>query len=280
MSIFTSDKPDTTIPQGDAFLESVGKVYLVGAGPGDPDLITRKGLRCLHAADVVLYDRLVSSKLLQETRPGTELIFVGKEAGCHSMGQEQIHVLLITYARQNKTVVRLKGGDPYLFGRGGEEALALVEAGIPFEVVPGVSSALAVPAYAGIPVTHRDYTSSVTIVTGHEGTSSSPDVNWEALAAVKGTIVVLMGVKALPKFTQRLLEAGMDAMLPAAVIQEGTTENQRVVLGTLATIAECALTAQLKTPALTVIGNVVDLCQQLPHISGIENLQGKPERVR
>jgi uroporphyrin-III C-methyltransferase len=236
-----------------------GKVFLIGAGPGDAELITVKGLRYLHQADVVLYDRLISPLLLDETRPGTELIFVGKESGCHSMPQEKINQLLINHARQGQTVVRLKGGDPFVFGRGGEEAQALVDADIPFEVVPGVSSVTAVPAYAGIPITHRDFTSSVTIVTGHEGYSASPTVNWEALAALGGTLVVLMGVKALPHFTQRLITAGMDPTLPAAIIQEGTTPQQRVITGTLADIAQLAQDAGLASPALTIIGTVVSI---------------------
>jgi uroporphyrin-III C-methyltransferase len=234
-----------------------GKVYLIGAGPGDPELITVKGLRYLRAADVVLYDRLISTELLAETRPGTDLIFVGKEAGCHSLAQDEINALLIYHAHHKRMVVRLKGGDPFVFGRGGEEAQALVDANIPFEIIPGISSAIAVPAYAGIPVTHREYTSSVTIVTGHEGRSASPAVNWEALAALGGTLVILMGVKALPHFTQKLIAHGMDAQLPAAVIQEGTTPRQRVVTGTLATIAARALEEGLSTPALTIIGSVV-----------------------
>lgn len=244
----------------DAAAESQsGKVFLIGAGPGDAELITVKGLRYLRQANVVLYDRLISPLLLDETRPGTELIFVGKEPGCHSMPQEQINKLLISYARQGHTVARLKGGDPFVFGRGGEEAQALVDADIPFEVVPGVSSVTAVPAYAGIPITHRDFTSSVTIVTGHEGYSASPTVNWEALASLGGTLVVLMGVKALPHFTQRLIVAGMDPTLPAAVIQEGTTPQQRVITGTLADIAQRAQDAGLASPALTVIGTVVSI---------------------
>ncbi|HWS83435.1 MAG TPA: uroporphyrinogen-III C-methyltransferase [Ktedonobacteraceae bacterium] len=240
-----------------------GKVFLVGAGPGDAELITVKGLRYLRQADVVLYDRLISPLLLDETHPGTELIFVGKEPGCHSIPQEQINKLLISYARQGHTVVRLKGGDPFVFGRGGEEAQALVDAGIPFEVVPGVSSVTAVPAYAGIPITHRDFTSSVTIVTGHEGYSASPTVNWEALAALGGTLVILMGVKALPHFTQRLIAAGMDPTLPAAIIQEGTTPQQRVITGTLGEIAQRAQEAGLTSPALTVIGTVVSTREAL-----------------
>ncbi len=243
---------------------SCGKVYLIGAGPGDPELITVKGLRYLRAADVILYDRLISLDLLDEARADAERVFVGKGPHCHTMSQAQINALMIAYARSGCTVVRLKGGDPYVFGRGGEEALALAQAGIPFEVVPGVSSAIAVPAYAGIPVTHRDYASSVTIVTGHEGHGhAAPAVNWEALAQLDGTLVVLMGVKALPDFTRRLLEAGLTPDLPAAVIQEGTTPRQRIVTGTLADIAERALAAGLSSPATTVIGRVVGLEQML-----------------
>lgn len=240
-----------------------GKVFLVGAGPGDAELITVKGLRYLRLASVVLYDRLISPVLLEETRLGAERIFVGKEPSYHSIPQEQINKLLISYAQQGHTVVRLKGGDPFVFGRGGEEAQALVDAGIAFEIVPGVSSATAVPAYAGIPITHRDFTSSVTIVTGHEGYSASPAVNWEALAALGGTLIVFMGVKALPHFTQRLIIAGMDATLPAAVIQEGTMPQQRVITGTLGDIAQRAHDAKLTSPALTVIGKVVSIREAL-----------------
>src|SRR5690349_4578054 len=206
-----------------------GKVYLIGAGPGDPELMTIKGMRCLREADVVLYDRLISPLLLEEARPGAALMYVGKGPKNHSLPQEDINTLLITYAHQGCTVARLKGGDPYIFGRGGEEAEALAAAGVPFEVVPGVSSAVAVPAYAGIPVTHRDHASSVTFVTGHEGCHNKEQaVNWEALAALGGTLVVLMGVKALPNFTGRLIAGGLASDTPAAIIQEGTTENQRI----------------------------------------------------
>ncbi len=267
MELFTTHKlvdahSNPGIEDGEAAAQP-GKVFLVGAGPGDAELITVRGLRHLRQADVVLYDRLISPLLLDETRPGTKLIFVGKAPGCHSIPQEQINKLLIGYAQQGHTVVRLKGGDPFVFGRGGEEAQALVDAGIPFEVVPGVSSITAVPAYAGIPITHRDFTSSVTIVTGHEGYSASPTVNWEALATLGGTLVVLMGVKALPHFTQRLTAAGMDPTLPAAIIQEGTTPQQRVIIGTLADIAQRAQDAGLASPALTIIGTVVSIRETL-----------------
>lgn len=240
-----------------------GKVYLIGAGPGDPELITVKGLRCLRLADVVLYDRLISPELLQETRPDAIQVYVGKGPGCHSMPQEQINSLLTSYALQGHTVARLKGGDPFVFGRGGEEALVLAEAQIPFEIIPGITSAIAVPAYAGIPVTHRDYTTSFTVVTGHEGNSASPAVNWEALASLGGTLIVLMGVTALPKFTQRLIAAGLDPATPAATIQEGTTTEQRMVIGNVATIADLAIQAGLAAPALTIIGAVVNVGEAL-----------------
>jgi uroporphyrin-III C-methyltransferase len=239
-----------------------GKVYLVGAGPGDPDLITRKGLRCLHMADVVIYDRLVSEELLDEAPARARRIFVGKKPGCHAIKQEEIESLLIHYARLGYRVVRLKGGDPFVFGRGGEEALALSSAGIPFEVVPGVSSAIAVPAYAGIPVTQRDYSASVTIVTGHEQPTQAA-VNWEALAKTGGTLIILMGVEALSQITQRLLDGGLAPDTEAAVIQQGTTPQQRVVKGTLSNIAQRATTERIQPPAITVIGAVVALSEAL-----------------
>lgn len=235
-----------------------GKVYLIGAGPGDPDLITVKGLRCLRMADVVLYDRLVNPELLEETRQGALLVFVGKGPTKHTMDQEAINTLLVTYALQGNTVVRLKGGDPFIFGRGGEEAEALAKAEVPFEIVPGVTSAISVPAYAGIPVTHRDHASAVTIVTGHEG-KACDGIDWEAAAKLGGTLVVLMSVKTLPQFTRRLIESGLDPELPTAVIQEGTTEKQRVVTGTLSNIAGKAQEAGMTAPATTVIGHVVNL---------------------
>ena len=246
-------------PANNATDNPPGKVYLIGAGPGDLELITIKGLRYLRMADVVLYDRLISAELLDEAPAHAELVFVGKQTGHHMMPQIEINRLMISYARDGRVVVRLKGGDPFVFGRGGEEVLALALADIPFEVIPGVSSAIAVPASAGIPVTHRDYASSVTIVTGHQAhEDESTIVNWKALAQLGGTLVVLMGVKALTDFTHLLREAGLSSELPAAVIQEGTTSRQRVVTGTLADIAERALAAGLSSPATTVIGNVVN----------------------
>ncbi len=246
-------------------------VYLIGAGPGDPELMTLKGLRCLRAADVIIYDRLINPSLLEEARPGAELIFAGKARGCHQMPQEEIHRLMIDCARQGRVVARLKGGDPFVFGRGGEEAAALVEAGIPFEVVPGVSSAIAVPAYAGIPVTHRGYAAQVTIVAGHEGAQAS-EVNWEALAAVDGTLVVLMGLAALPQITRRLLAAGMSLSMPVAVIQHGTLPTQRVVTGSLESIAARVDEAGLQSPAMIIIGSVVSLQPSLAWMQELTTL--------
>ena len=243
---------------------SYGKVFLVGAGPGDPELITLKGLRSLRKADVVVYDRLICPDLLDEAPSKARRVFAGKASGHHSMKQEEINALLITYARRGCIVVRLKGGDPFVFGRGGEEALALAQAGIPFEVVPGVSSAIAVPAYAGIPVTQRDLVSSVTIVTGHEQQSSgSSCVNWEALATLGGTLVILMGVEMLSHITQRLISGGLHPDTPAAVIQQGTVPQQRVVTDTLVGIAEHAWAARITSPAVVVIGAVVALSDPL-----------------
>ena len=233
-------------------------VYLVGAGPGDPDLITVKGLRCLRRADVVVYDRLIDPALLDEARPDAARIFVGKGAGYHTMPQEQINALLVAQARQGRVVVRLKGGDPFVFGRGGEEAAALAAAGIPFEVVPGVSAAIAVPAYAGIPVTHRGHGSLMTVVTAHE-CAPAAGVDWEALARVGGTLIIMMGVAALPRVTQRLRDGGLAPHTPATVIEQGTTAQQRVVEGTLADIAERAAAADIRPPAITVIGAVAAL---------------------
>lgn len=253
---------NTTILHTDTYAETAGrgKVYLIGAGPGDAELITVKGLRCLRQADVVLYDRLISQELLAEARPDAALVFVGKEPGCHALPQDKINQLLVAHAQTGKVVARLKGGDPFVFGRGGEEAQALAETGIPFEIVPGISSAIAVPAYAGIPVTQRGQSAAFTVVTGHKGYDNrTPEIDWEALARLGGTLIVLMGVKALPDFTRRLITGGLDADTPAAVIQEGTLIQQRVVSGTLTTIASLALAAGLSSPAITVIGSVVEL---------------------
>jgi uroporphyrin-III C-methyltransferase len=257
-----------------------GRVYLVGAGPGDADLLTVKGLRCLRAAQVVVYDRLVNAALLEEAPVEARRIFVGKQSGHPSVRQEEIDALLVEQARLGRIVVRLKGGDPCVFGRGGEEAQALAEAGIAFEIVPGVTSAIAVPAYAGIPVTHRGQASTLTIVTGHEtpGSAASP-VNWEALAHLEGTLVILMGIGSLAAISQRLLAAGLAPATPAAVIEQGTIARQRVVTGPLAEIAGRVMTAGLRTPAVIVIGRVVDLSGQLSWFEPSAGVEREEEPV-
>lgn len=237
-----------------------GIVYLVGAGPGDPGLITVKGLACLRRADVVVADYLADVRLVQEAPPHAERIFLSWEVG----RQEKINTLLVDRAEAGKTVVRLKGGDPFVFGRGGEEALYLQEHGIPFEVVPGVTAAVAVPAYAGIPVTHRGITSSFTAVTGHEDpTKLESSINWATLAPGGGTLVFFMGAKNLPFIIEKLIEHGRSPETPIALIQWGTTASQRTLTGTLETIVTVAQTATLTRPVLMVIGEVVRLREQL-----------------
>ena len=239
---------------------SIGKVYLVGAGPGDPDLITRKGLRLLRAADVILYDRLIPPELLQEARADAELIDAGKQPTRHRLSQDDINALLIDRALRGLTVLRLKGGDPFVFGRGGEEALICHEYGIYFEIVPGVSSAFAVPAYAGIPLTHRQLCSAFTVITGHEDpTQPGGSLNYQALSQIGGAIVILMGVRQLGKITARLLRQGLDPDLPAATIEWGTIRHQRTLIGSAATIADLAADAHIQPPAITVLGEVVRL---------------------
>lgn len=241
-----------------------GKVYLVGAGPGDPGLITTKGLKLLRQADVIVYDQLASPDLLKEARPDAQLIYVGKKAGNHALPQEEINRLLADEAGAGRTVVRLKGGDPFVFGRGGEEAEALAAAGIPFEVVPGVTSAVAVPAYAGIPVTHRGLASLVTFITGHEDpTKSESDIPWDILAKTRGTLVFLMGVRNLAENCRRLISGGRPPGTPAAMIESGTLPTQRTVAGTLADIAAKAREADIRPPAILVVGEVVRLRERL-----------------
>ena len=243
---------------------SLGVVSLVGAGPGDPGLITVKGLQRLREADVVAYDRLVDSRLLDEARDDAELIDVGKWAGEGGVRQRSIHTILIDKAHEGKRVVRLKGGDPFVFGRGGEEAQVLAMAGIPFEVVPGVSSAVAAPAYAGIPLTHRDAASFFTVVSAVEdATKTASSVPWDALARTGGTLVVMMGWGVLPRVTERLLDAGMPPLMPAAVVQWGTEPYQQTVVGNLGNIVERAKAANLGPPVVVVIGRVVELRDEI-----------------
>ena len=238
---------------------SNGIVYIVGGGPGDPGLITVKGLNSLRRADVVLYDRLSSPELLNEAPSHAELIDVGKEPKRHRRSQKEINDLLIEKAKEGKVVVRLKGGDPFVFGRGGEECQALAEAGIQYEVVPGVSSAIAVPAYAGIPVTHRGVTTTFAVVAGHTGGAES-DIDWAAISRL-GTIVFLMGVEHMAEIIQQLIANGRSSDTPAAVIREGSTQNQLVVAGTLADIVRKA--EGILPPAILVVGEVVRLREQI-----------------
>jgi uroporphyrin-III C-methyltransferase len=237
-----------------------GIVYLVGAGPGDPRLITALGLERLRQAEVVVYDRLVSERLLDEAPPTAERIFVGKAPGEHSAKQEEINELLLRHARRGRIVVRLKGGDPFVFGRGSEEALACAEAGIPWEVVPGVSSALSVPALAGIPVTHRELAGGFAVVTGHCAEGDRQD--GAALARVE-TLVILMGLSRLPEIAASLLFHGRGANTPVAAIAQGSLPGERVVVGTLGTIAGDVAQAGLKAPATIVVGEVVRVRQRL-----------------
>ncbi len=242
-----------------------GRVVLLGAGPGDPELVTLRGLRWLRRAEVVVYDHLVSPLLLEEAPPSALRIFAGKSRGHHCLPQSAINALLVHHADAGRLVVRLKGGDPFVFGRGGEEALACVAAGIPFEAVPGVSSAVAVPAVAGIPVTHRGLASSFAVVTGHEDPSKpGRQVDWERLAGAVDTLVILMGVAALPEIARRLMAGGRDPETPAAVIHRGTTPAEEVVTGTLRDIARRA--AHLPPPSTIVIGDVVRLRECLQRV--------------
>jgi uroporphyrinogen III methyltransferase/synthase len=237
-----------------------GKVYLVGAGPGDPGLITVKGANCIARADIVVYDYLASPTLLAHANPDAEMIYVGKKGGDHTLPQDGINTLIVEKAKQGNMVVRLKGGDPFIFGRGGEEAEALIAAGIPFEVVPGVTAAIGASAYAGIPLTHRDYTSDVAFVTGHEDpTKAESNVDWKALATGIGTLVFFMGVKNLPTIAANLMANGRSADTPVAVIRWGTTPKQQTVTGNLDTIVADTQRAGIKAPAIIIVGGVVNL---------------------
>jgi uroporphyrinogen III methyltransferase/synthase len=241
-----------------------GKVFLVGAGPGDPGLLTLRAAQVLRTAEVVLFDALASDAVVALAPPQCERIFVGKRGGDHAMPQDEIEALAIEKARRGLNVVRLKGGDPFVFGRGGEEAEALRDAGIAFEVVPGISSVYAVPAYAGIPVTHREYAASFTVLTGHEDPQkSASSLDWAKLADAHRTLVVLMAVANLREIARQLIAHGLAGVTPAAVIQNGTRPTQRTVVGTLATIADDAAAANIEAPAVVVIGGVAQLRERL-----------------
>ena len=247
-----------------------GIVYLVGAGPGDEDLMTRKGLKVLREADVVVYDSLASSSLLNEVRDDAELIFAGKRSSHHFKKQYETNQLLIDLAKEGKNVVRLKGGDPYIFGRGGEEGQELRAAGVDFVVVPGISSSYSVPAYCGIPVTHRDYASSFHVITGHEGNhkNGATVLDYGTLAREEGTLIFLMGLKNLPNIVKSLIENGKDPKTPAGVLQEGTTARQKMAVGTLENIVEVVEREGIQTPAITVVGDVVSLADELSWYGG------------
>jgi uroporphyrin-III C-methyltransferase len=252
---------------------AIGKVFLVGAGPGDPELITLKGKRCLEAADVILYDELVNRELMRFAPGHAELLYVGKKAGTHCAGQRAIEALLISYARRGKNVVRLKGGDPFLFGRGGEEAQALCAAGIPYEIVPGVSAALAVPACAGIPVTYRGVASSVAIVSGHSAVGS--DVKWGELLRAVDTLVILMGLKNLKAIMNRLRAEGCSPERPVALVQSGTLPAQKTAVGTVASIVELSERGRFGSPSVIIVGEMVNFAEKLDcflrRLVGVEN---------
>jgi uroporphyrin-III C-methyltransferase/precorrin-2 dehydrogenase/sirohydrochlorin ferrochelatase/uroporphyrin-III C-methyltransferase len=238
---------------------SRGKVFLVGAGPGNPDLLTVRALRMIQSADVLVYDRLISREILDLAPAGVARISVGKSAGNHSVAQDETNRMLVALAGSNRSVVRLKGGDPFVFGRGSEEALHLARAGIRFEVIPGITAATACSAYAGIPLTHRGISRGFRVVTGHLLENGDLDLDWRSLADPECTLVVYMGLASLPSLAARLVAAGLPGSMPAAAIENGTTVHQRVVHATLDTLPECVNRHGLRTPTLLVIGHSVDI---------------------
>ena len=250
----------------------VGIVYLVGAGPGDPDLLTLKAAKLLKQADVVVYDNLVSEGVIGLIHDGAEKIYVGKEKNRHTLPQTEINQLLVTLAKKGKKVIRLKGGDPFIFGRGGEELEILADHGIAFEVVPGITAANGISCYSGIPLTHRDYAQSCLFTTGHlkDGTL---DLDWQSLTRQNQTVVIYMGLGALSEIAQQLIKHGMPASMPAAIIEKGTTRQQKVISGTLETLPELVRTLGLKSPSLIIVGQVVALNKRLQWFTGMEAMQ-------
>lgn len=252
-----------------------GMVYLVGAGPGDPDLLTLRAAKLLAQADAVVYDNLVSNGVIDFIHGGAQRIYVGKEKDRHTLPQEEINQLLVKLAREGKMVVRLKGGDPFIFGRGGEELETLVEHGIAFEVVPGITAANGVSCYAGIPLTHRDYAQSCLFATGHLK-DGSLDLDWQSLTRKNQTVVIYMGLGALSEIAQQLIHHGMPATMPAAIIEKGTTRDQKVFTGTLETLPDLVRTLGLKSPCLIIVGQVVTLHKRLQWHAGITTAQEMP----
>lgn len=264
--------------RGARTLSCQGVVYLVGAGPGDPELLTLKAARLLQHADVVVYDNLVSEEVVQLIRPGAEKIYVGKQTNRHTLPQEQINQLLVDLAQRGRQVVRLKGGDPFIFGRGGEELEVLVDAGVAFEVVPGITAASGVSCYAGIPLTHREYAQSCVFTTGHlkDGTL---DLDWPTLARPNQTVVIYMGLGALAEISTQLVLHGLPEAMPAAVVERGTTRHQKVVTGTLSTLPALAQQQGLKSPCLIVVGEVVSLHRRLQWFKGAGVAADVPDTV-
>lgn len=246
-----------------------GYVYIVGAGPGNPELITVKALRAIQTADVILYDRLVNKELLQQAKKEAILIFCGKKPDHHVMTQAMIHEQLIFFAKQGKVVTRLKGGDPFIFGRGGEEAITLQGNNIPYEIVPGITSGIAASAYAGIPLTQRKVSSHVAFLTGHLERGKDFDDDWKNVAKSAGTVVIYMGMKNIEKIAQTLIQIGRSRQTPVAIIHQGTTTEQRTVTGTLQTIAHIAKNENITHPSIIVIGEVVRLGETIEWYSEI-----------
>ncbi|AVP36589.1 uroporphyrinogen-III C-methyltransferase [Staphylococcus felis] len=249
----------------------MSKVYLVGAGPGDPDLITLKAVKAIQKADVILYDRLVNKEIFQHASPQAKLLYCGKDPNRYTLPQHETNQMMLTLAKKGYTVVRLKGGDPFVFGRGGEEAELLAEQHIPFEIVPGITSGIAAPMYAGIPVTHRNYSSSVAFVTAVTKDGTEDEERWQHLAKGPETLCIYMGVKKLPQIRDRLIENGKQGDTPVALVHMGTTQSQETVTGTLSNIVEKAM--HIQNPAMIIVGDVVNLRERISWFNEQLNMQ-------